>query len=540
MEDNACEERRQRGAKVRYGNIIQLKHAFTEKYVHASTTETSKRDKNNMRVSIESYSAHQAHFRLLPRYKVKSEGEVVQIGDQIVLESVKCTGQYLHSSAIFTIDHVVGRGSELNLAVDQTGFTVVRFSRAQKIEETAPALPAENDEPIRGGSVVRLFHKELEAYVVAEGLFNESLLEQVHLRIRPVDQMIAKTLYPSTSAITYWQIESEFSVLNGQQIRWQTQVRLRHFVTRLYLKIDQDYRVGLTPEGRHPNTVFRFHPLMREADEMRFEAYARLEHVLSGSWLHADRDSKYEKRVFGGHRDDGSMNDLRWDGAELRTISATNERMYHDAYTLQKVEDINLAEANFVAGQVPFLTKLIRDLEARIPKADETSFLNDPPTNSKKDGGILNVKRNWRICTALREIQNFLIFDNQPLKRRQKLMRNFCIIDLLVKILQLPVEDIVNHELMTEVTKSVYGVLHTYMMGNSRKNSLYFAKYIDFFQSKFSQAGELGLDIAQMIVELIKDNREIVDRINRKQIDEFIQYVRKYKVINSLLLIITL
>ncbi|CAD5116200.1 DgyrCDS5116 [Dimorphilus gyrociliatus] len=529
MEDNACEERRQRGARVRYGTIIQLKHTFTEKFVHASTTETSKRDKNNMRVSIEGYSAHQAHFRLLPRYKVKSEGEIVQIGDQIVLESVKCNGQYLHSSAIFTIDHVVGRGSELNLAVDQTGFTVVRYSRAPKIEETPTSLSTEYEDLIKGGSVVRLFHKELEAYVVAEGLFNESLIEQVHLRIRPVDQMIAKTLYPSTSAITYWQIESESSVLNGHSIRWQTQIRLRHFVTRLYLKIDQDNRVGLSVDGKHPNTVFRFHPLMREADEMRFESYARLEHVLSGSWLHADRDSVYEKRAFGGHGDDGSMNDLRWDGAELRTISATNERMYHDAYTLQKVDEINLAEANFVAGQVPFLTKLIRDLEARIPKPDETSFLNDPPSNSKKDGGILNVKRNWRICTALRELQDFLIIDNQPIKRRQKLMRNFCIIDLLVKILQLPVKDVINQELMTEVTKSVYGVLHTYMMGNSRKNSLYFAKYIDFFQSKFSQAGEIGLDIAQMIVELIKDNREIVDRISRRQIDEFIHYVRKYK-----------
>ena len=37
----------------------------------------------------------------------------------------------------------------------------------------------------------------------------------VHLRIRLVDQLIPKTLYPSTSGNTYWQIEAESSILSG-------------------------------------------------------------------------------------------------------------------------------------------------------------------------------------------------------------------------------------------------------------------------------------------------------------------------------------
>ena len=31
---------------------------------------------------------------------------------------------------------------------------------------------------LKGGSVLRLFHKELEAYLVAEGLFEEQLTEE--------------------------------------------------------------------------------------------------------------------------------------------------------------------------------------------------------------------------------------------------------------------------------------------------------------------------------------------------------------------------
>jgi len=43
-------------------------------------------------------------------------------------------------------------------------------------------------------------------------------------------------------------------------------------------------------------------------------------------------------------------------------ISASGEKMYHDAYTLQKVEPEHLSSFNFAAGMVPFLLNLIMDV----------------------------------------------------------------------------------------------------------------------------------------------------------------------------------
>jgi len=34
-------------------------------------------------------------------------------------------------------------------------------------------------------------------------------------------------------------------------------------------------------------------------------------------------------------------------------ISASGEKVYHDAYTLQQVEPTNISEFNYVAGMVP-------------------------------------------------------------------------------------------------------------------------------------------------------------------------------------------
>lgn len=38
---------------------------------------------------------------------------------------------------------------------------------------------------------------------------------------------------------------------------------------------------------------------------------------------------------------------------------------------------------------------------------------------------------------------------------------------------------------MTKLFVETYHVMYVYLMGDSRKNELYIAKYIDFFQSQF-------------------------------------------------------
>ncbi len=42
--------------------------------------------------------------------------------------------------------------------------------------------------------------------------------------------------------------------------------------------------------------------------------------------------------------------------------------------------------------------------------------------------------------------------------------------------------------------------------------------------------GEIGLNAAHMVMELVKDNRKIVDRITHAQIDNFVDLLRKNKV----------
>lgn len=53
-----------------------------------------------MKVDLDPNNWRQCWFRIMPRYKVRAEGDYIRMNDQIVLESVKTPGQYLHSSAL--------------------------------------------------------------------------------------------------------------------------------------------------------------------------------------------------------------------------------------------------------------------------------------------------------------------------------------------------------------------------------------------------------------------------------------------------------
>ncbi|XP_070173522.1 inositol 1,4,5-trisphosphate-gated calcium channel ITPR3-like [Littorina saxatilis] len=353
QEDNDWEQKRNQGKRVLYGTVVQLRHLFTRKYLHVSTKKTSQTESNNMAVELQLENAKNAQFRIMPRYKVKAEGDVVQVDDQIVLESVKSPGQYLHvSQKALGASSVYQHSLELNLSLRQSGFTLYRRHKPS----------TEDDGMIKVGDPVRFYHKEMEAYLVAQGLFDDELTEDVHLRLRPVDQSQPKTMFPSTSADTYWQIEMEDGPVAGGIVKWEQQCRIIHMCTRRYLAVDKKSRkVTLKTESKDPTTVFRLHAVTRDNDDIPFEAYARVEHVVTGFWLHGLTDDYQTSQDRTGGGDVHSLNGLRYTTAQTRQVTAIQEKQYDDAFTLQFVEPELVENFHYMAGMVPFILKLVCD-----------------------------------------------------------------------------------------------------------------------------------------------------------------------------------
>ncbi|ESO83880.1 hypothetical protein LOTGIDRAFT_236387 [Lottia gigantea] len=499
-EDNDSEQKRQLGRKVLYGQVIQLRHLFTGKYIHVSTTKTSITESNNMAVELRSDNAKHCQFRIMPRYKVKSEGDVVQVDDQIVLESFKSAGQFLHvSRAPLPKTSVYSQSFEMNLSVLQSGFTVYRKYKPEPDDKSK----------VKVSDILRFYHKEMEAYLVAEGLFDDEIVEDVHLRVRQADQSNPKTLFPSSSAVTYWQIELQEGSVAGGILKWEQQCKIIHMCTRKYLTVDESGKVTMTTDHLDPRTVFRLHAVIRDNDDISFESYCRIEHVVSGHWLHAfSIDHKSSQAASGDDKND-SMSGLKYSTAQLKKIGAIKEKQYDDAFTVQAVDGELCQIFNYMAGMVPCIQKLVTD---------------------KKNNMVLNAKSTHEIITALKEMAEFMIENSVPSKNRQKLMRNLRIVDLLANLLQIPCRGSPDQMHLTKIFVEAYSVLYSYLMGNSRKNELYIAKYIDFFLTQFEyKEGKIGLNAAHMVMELIRDNRKIVDRITHDHINQFVERLHREK-----------
>ena len=81
-------------------------------------------------------------------------------------------------------------------------------------------------------------------------------------------------------------------------------------------------------------------------------------------------------------------------------------------------------------------------------------------------------------------------------------------IDLLVKILQFPLDGVPDEQNIILVFKEAYEILYTYMIGKSRKNALYFAKYIEFFQTQFTQKVAFNIILRNIEIYSEKDFKQ--------------------------------
>ncbi|KAL3848254.1 hypothetical protein ACJMK2_019123, partial [Sinanodonta woodiana] len=470
-EDNELQQRTHQGKNLLYGQIIQLRHLFTNKYIHVSTS-TSITENSNMAVELQSYNAKHAQFKIMPMYKVKAEGVVVHADDQIVFESVECKGQYLHvSEKRLRKVSVYDQSHELNISVHQSGFIVCKKYKP---------VP-DDDKKVKAGDVIRFYHNEIEAYLVAEGLFNYELTEDVHLRMRPVDQSKPKTMFPSSSAITYWEIELQESPVRGGALKWEQQCKLVHLCTRRYLSVDQSGKVTLVSDQLDPRAVFCLHPMIR----------------------------KYRSSQETKSQGSKSLSSLKWSSAELKMLSATEDKQKGSIFTVQLVDKEHVQAFHFMAGMVPFLQKLL---------------LTD-----KKEKYKLDAFMAYKASMALKEMKNFMVRDGEPVKSRQKLIRNLKIVDLMVNILKIPVKG-PDQDYVWKIFVDVYDALSTCLLGNSQKTKLYIARYIDNFVKQFDiKEMKIGQNAVHMVTEIIRDNHKIVDRITHDNIDHFVELLQSEK-----------
>lgn len=290
-EANAAAFERTAGREVRYGQVIQLRNAYSGALL-AVTRRSAHVSKDARRVTLEAEPGEAAWLRITPRLRIHAEGQRVQLGDPLLLEHVS-TGLRLRVERLGRLSD--GR-RELCAAGDPTSLKIERY------RQHVPAV-AGVALPLFGGSVVRLSHKEAEGYLGCE-------MSAALLGLSPT--VVPEEAHVAASCATMWELHKE-DVRDGSPCAWAGAVRLVHTPSRRALAVSEEpFAPSSHPgdDGAVANgwralavvlealeepplidgvdaSLWELVPQYRQREQtVRMDAFFRLRHRATGRWLH--------------------------------------------------------------------------------------------------------------------------------------------------------------------------------------------------------------------------------------------------------------
>ncbi|KAF0035322.1 hypothetical protein F2P81_013080 [Scophthalmus maximus] len=216
---NESENRKLLGTVIQYGNVIQLLHLKSNKYLTVNKRLPALLEKNAMRVTLDSAGNEGSWFYIQPFYKLRSLGDSVVIGDKVVLNPVNA-GQPLHASSHQLVDNP--GCNEVNSVNCNTSWKVVLFMKWCDNKET----------------ILKGVNPDFEEESAEQRSSLDADNEALRGRLRAPQEKIMYTLVPVPDGMDISSIfELDPTTLRGgdSMVPRSSYVRLRHLCTNTWV-----------------------------------------------------------------------------------------------------------------------------------------------------------------------------------------------------------------------------------------------------------------------------------------------------------------
>lgn len=268
------------GQVVLFGDVIQLYHVKSKKYLKLIPDEVAKVERENLHLTLDEHGDIYSWIQVLPRFKIDREGDPIKSGNEVLLKFSERGNEYMHAADRLSRN---SRFREVNSSLEVSSW---RASVFQSILEAA------NRDYLVAYEVIYIHDPETRSNLMIASEDRETENKEHEDSINPLDIEVSMEEEPEVEfyhengdiilapmgptnyidSNAFWMMESK-SIVIGGAIAWKSEkYRFKHLNTGKYLVLkaldEENYILTVTEDNSDEGTLFSVNEMYNAVNKL--------------------------------------------------------------------------------------------------------------------------------------------------------------------------------------------------------------------------------------------------------------------------------